>query len=129
MLGRLAEELHKDVRSIDRAALERCIAYDWPGNIRELNNVLTRAVLLARNSVITDELIAVSMGRADHSGALTETDIRPLSEIERDYVYKALLSTGWNIKRTAELLDISRVTLRKKITDYHLAKPPSLATS
>ncbi len=52
-----------------------------------------------------------------------QNELRPLRDVERDYVYKALLSTGWNIKRTSELLDISRVTLRKKIEDYDLVRP------
>ena len=124
MLARITRELHKTVTGIETEAVRHCTNYDWPGNVRELSNVLTRAVLLCRRPVITEDLIAASMGRAAPAPVLA-ADFKPLREAEKEYVYKALVAMDWNIQRTAALLDISRVTLRKKIEDYGLVKPPA----
>jgi transcriptional regulator of acetoin/glycerol metabolism len=53
---------------------------------------------------------------------MSPVELKPLREVERDHVHRALLSTDWNISRTSEILDISRVTLRKKIDDFGLVK-------
>ena len=127
MLARIARELHKDVERIDRAAMSRCEQYDWPGNIRELSNVLTRSVLLARSATLTDELIASSMGRTSENRT-APPKAQTLREAEKEFVFTTLVANGWNIKRTAAILDISRVTLRKKIEDYGLVNPAGTRT-
>lgn len=125
MLYRISRELHKSVHQIDKLALACCMAYDWPGNIRELSNVLTRAVLLTRGPVITEELIARAMGMPAPVRS-APADQKTLRGAERDFVYRSLLANDWNISRTSEILDISRVTLRKKIEDYGLTNPAGL---
>ncbi|MCC6487448.1 MAG: sigma-54-dependent Fis family transcriptional regulator [Candidatus Hydrogenedentes bacterium] len=122
LLARNALELHRNVTGIEEPALRVLQAYDWPGNVRELSNVVTRAILLARSETLTENQVLASMGRFSERSA-DPTDIRPLRDVEKDYVEKALNATGWNISRTAELLDISRVTLRKKIADYEIQSP------
>ncbi len=125
VMARLNRELHRDLREIEQKAVNRLQAYDWPGNVRELINVLTRAALLSREHVITDEILVASMGQADYK-AQPDQEIKTLRDAEKEHVEKSLLSTGWNIKRTSELLQVSRVTLRKKINDYDLKRPASL---
>lgn len=122
ILGRLNRDLQRKVTEIEQAGLELMQSYDWPGNVRELVNVLTRAMLLTRGDTITAEAV--------HQAALPPTkqsftpdSIKTLRAVEREHVLAALLATGWNITRTAELLDISRVTLRKKIEEHRLTKP------
>lgn len=122
MLARLGQELHKELQGIDEPALQHLSTYDWPGNIRELNNVLTRAVLLVRGPIITDEIVQTAMGRTP-SAVATAGEFKSLREAEKDHVLNALNLTDWNISKASELLDITRVTLRKKIDDYGLAKP------
>lgn len=121
MLARLGQELHKEIDGISEAALKCCENYDWPGNIRELNNVLTRAVLLSRGPVISEQGILSAMGN-NTPVAMSPEELKPLRDVERDYVYRVLLSTDWNISKASEILDITRVTLRKKIEDYGLAR-------
>jgi DNA-binding NtrC family response regulator len=127
MLAHIAQELHKPIDGIDRGALRRCTDYDWPGNVRELNNVLTRSVLLARGPLITEQLIMNAMGNS-MPVVTASPGIQTLRNAEKDHVHKALLANDWNIKRTSEILDISRVTLRKKIEDYGLSRPESVHT-
>ncbi|MCC6487910.1 MAG: sigma-54-dependent Fis family transcriptional regulator [Candidatus Hydrogenedentes bacterium] len=126
-LSRLNTELGKEIHTIDERAIRRCLDYDWPGNVRELINVLTRAVLLARGPAITEDLIDMAMQQT--CTAMTSAqDTKTLREAESEYIYKALLSNQWNIKRTARLLEISPITLRKKIRDYQLVRPTEGAT-
>ncbi len=128
ILVRLNRELHKDFREIEKNVLLRLQAYDWPGNVRELNNVLTRAALLARGQVLTEDALVEAMGQP-FSRSKNGDDIRTLSDVEKEHIEKSLLATGWNIKRSAEQLGVSRVTLRKKINDFQLKKPPSMPSS
>jgi len=122
ILARLNRELHKQLMEIEEGALSRLQAYDWPGNVRELVNVLTRAALLSRGPAITEAVLLSAMGPSVQA-TLPAGGIKTLREVEKEHVEKALHSTGWNIKRTAELLGVTRVTLRKKIDDYQLDKP------
>jgi len=126
LLAKLAKELHKDVSGIDKGALRRLQAYDWPGNVREMVNVLTRALLLARGNVIAEETILSALGEGVDL-AVSPDKIITLRDAEKEHIHKALLSTGWNIKQTAELLGITRVTLRKKIGEYELKRPGHLS--
>lgn len=122
LLGRIGRDLQKTVDAIEEKALQALQTHDWPGNIRELENVLTRAAVIARGPVITQDLITKAM----EQGVRTTTPpgkIRKLRDVEKDHVEAALHATGWNITQTARLLDISPTTLRKKIGDYALSPP------
>ena len=126
ILAQLNRELHQNLSDVEQAALRHLQAYDWPGNVRELINVLTRAVLLSRGTVLTDEAVLAAMGQFPQSTSRPD-EIKTLREMEKEHLDRALHSTGWNIKRTSEILGITRVTLRKKISDFHLVKPPGKA--
>ncbi|MFQ5964221.1 MAG: sigma 54-interacting transcriptional regulator [Candidatus Scalinduaceae bacterium] len=64
-LERISKELHKDVRNISDNAMGRLMSYDWPGNVTELENVLRRAVSLAKSNTITSELIFLGIPRGE----------------------------------------------------------------
>ena len=107
-------------QGLDSAALELPALYDWPGNVRELENVLTRAVALCRGGKLGHEDIGRALGRTQVKTAPENKEVRPLHEAEKDHIRLALDSSRWNITRTAQLLEISPTTLRKKIRDYRL---------
>lgn len=120
-INKAGERLHKRVSEIDEDAMKRLETYDWPGNVRELENVLTRAVALSRTSTLLALDIRFPFGTpADGYGGIQE--IKPLAQVEREYIEKALFAMEWNITRTAERLRISPTTLRKKIADYDLRR-------
>ncbi len=128
LLRRITGELgHAPVR-LSPPALERLQRHLWPGNIRELENALTRTVALLRADVIEAGDLALdgagpSAGAAASGGGAPvpeEGGILPLREAERRHVAEALERFDWNITRTAEALQISPTTLRKKIADYGL---------
>ena len=98
------------------------IAYEWPGNIRELRNVMERAAILCGGSLITlDHLPRELSRRSAASGAVEPAvprdRIKTLAEVETDYIRTVLFHCGGNKTRAAELLGISRLTLRSKLRE------------
>ncbi|MDR3088403.1 MAG: sigma-54 dependent transcriptional regulator [Desulfobulbaceae bacterium] len=106
-------------RITDRA-MERILGYDWPGNIRELRNVLERAIILAENATITETCLPVNMADAANHGA--NGDNLTLEGIERRHILKLLRFHDGNRQKTAESLGISRKTLYRKLVQYELDK-------
>jgi transcriptional regulator of acetoin/glycerol metabolism len=111
---------------MDSEAQRRLLAYDWPGNIRELQNVLERAVLLAEQGVIGPEHLATNLLPAVASSTEPETlpsaALRPLEDIEREHVIRVLTATGGNREESSRILGISRRTLTRMIQRWGL--PP-----
>jgi DNA-binding NtrC family response regulator len=112
--------------AMDSEAQRRLLAYDWPGNIRELQNVLERAVLLAEQGVIGPEHLATNLLPAAASSTEPETlpsaALRPLEDIEREHVIRVLAATGGNREESSRILGISRRTLTRMIQRWGL--PP-----
>ena len=121
----------KTLRPDARAALLAC---RWPGNIRELSNVIERVALLSEAAVVSAEMLALSATPSVVSPgpAVTESTV-PLEEamggVEREHLVRALEGAAWNISKTATQLGISRNTLRYRIEKYGLrpGMPPSAA--
>jgi DNA-binding NtrC family response regulator len=112
--------------AVDPEAQRRLLSYDWPGNIRELQNVLERAVLLAEQGVIGPEHLAISVrpsaAALSDSGEAAAPVLRALEEIERDHVIRVLAATGGNREESSRILGISRRTLTRMIQRWGL--PP-----
>ncbi len=111
--------------AVDPEALRRLLGYDWPGNIRELQNVLERAVLLAEQGVIGPEHLATTVRPS--AAALPDTPaaapaLRGLEEVEREHVIRVLAATGGNREESSRILGISRRTLTRMIQRWGL--PP-----
>ncbi len=119
LIDRIGRKLHHRVEAVETEAMRRLQVYKWPGNIRELDNVLTRAIALARADVISADELEFSRG-ADPTPAPTE--VVPLKDAEKEHIKHALTANDWNITHTAKKLRISPTTLRKKITDFSLKK-------
>ncbi len=121
-LAKFAAQSGKTVAGFtDRAtaAMER---YGWPGNVRELENAIERAVVLVQGEVIdvADLPPEVRGGQGNADGAYQVNTVR-LSEVEEIIIRRVLARTGWNIKRSAEMLGITRATLYSKIRKFGLA--------
>jgi DNA-binding NtrC family response regulator len=108
-------------------ALDLLGAYPWPGNMRELRNVLERALLLARGApaVLPRHLPGEIRGAGDD--LLLPRVSRTLAEVERAHIDRTLRAHGANRTRAARELGISRATLIKKIREYELGERPSAA--
>ena len=126
----LAEEAAQGrLPRIEDAALERLLDYPWPGNIRQLRNVLRTAAALAgdRGCIGLAHLPREITGEHRHAPAtapvLGGDDPGPLRTAERDALRRELERMHWNISRTAELLGVSRNTLYRKIRKHEIVLP------
>ncbi|HUG71259.1 MAG TPA: sigma 54-interacting transcriptional regulator [Pirellulaceae bacterium] len=128
-LERFSEETGRKFSGFTPQALELLERYRWPGNIRELKNVIERAVLLAQGDYIdTEDLTLSNLATASESGELvlsTRHVYEPasLADIERQHIEATLKLTEWNKSKTSELLGIERSTLDRKIKRYELKRP------
>jgi DNA-binding NtrC family response regulator len=107
-----------DCRLTD-AARRMLSAYGWPGNIRELRNVLERAVVFAKGPELTPEDFSENI-RAAAGGTAVLSGLRSLEQIERDVILQTLEATRYHISKSAEILGISRKTLLEKRKKYGL---------
>ena len=105
------EELSRHVEGFDARAAEKLASYSWPGNLRELNNVVKRAVLMARGAFITQDELSAAMGpvRQEPITALHDADA------ERLRILNALQQCGGNKSKAARMLGIDRKTLYNKL--------------
>lgn len=121
-LSKFAKSLGKEVRGVSQKSMESLSRYSWPGNIRELQNVIERAVVLAKGPVVQ---IDDSMLRANEAaGAVSSIDT--LESHERNHILRALGETGWVIhgkKGAAEVLGINPSTLRSRMEKLGIRKP------
>ena len=106
-------------RTFSREALEALAAYPWPGNIRELESTVSRAALSAPGRVIRGTDVDFLHASAEAIDPAAER-LASLRETERAHIVRVLEAVGWNKKEAAEVLEISRGTLYRKITEYDL---------
>jgi Nif-specific regulatory protein len=126
-LDRFNQETGRKLGGITPEALELMQHYSWPGNIRELKNVVERAVLLTQGEYVdVDDLMLSNLATATESGEISNpfSAYQPLSlqELEMRHVAATLSSTSWNKSRAAEILGIERSTLDRKIRRYELKR-------
>jgi two-component system response regulator AtoC len=120
-LKRFAEENQKGIRHIDDNAMTVLQAYHWPGNIRELENVVERGVILCRGDTITPRDLPSDLTRAATPEPGQVLPLRKALEIpEREIIERTLRSHNWNRQETAAALMINRTTLFNKMRKYGL---------
>jgi two-component system, NtrC family, response regulator AtoC len=135
-LEQCASKSRKHVTGFSDEALDSMQRYYWPGNVRELANSIERAVVLTRHDqVLKSDLPPAlvqavdgdtrSLLAAGFSGAAT-TLKDALAEPERRIVLAALRANNWNRIKTADMLNINRTTLYKKMKHYGIEDPPSV---
>ena len=123
------QEFKKDVRGFDPKVVKLLKHYNWPGNIRELENVIERAILMIEDSMITPHDISLS-GLSTGPKETAEQDLpihlppegMTLAEIERRLIIEALKMSNWVQKDAAQLLGISRRVINYKIKNYKISK-------
>jgi transcriptional regulator with PAS, ATPase and Fis domain len=123
-LSKAAHRMNKRVSEIVPEAFDCLLAYPFPGNIRELENVMERAVALAENNVITADLLPESMRRSNGLPAPAPAPDHPLlslAEMERLHIQRVLEHTQGNRAMAAQLLGIDRVSLWRKLRSYSQA--------
>ncbi|MBI5308875.1 MAG: sigma-54-dependent Fis family transcriptional regulator [Planctomycetes bacterium] len=138
-------EFKKNIHHIPPETERILVEYSWPGNIRELKNVIERAVLITGKETLSPELVApielikkvpgemlaVNADAADDADGTrvdsgeggAKQDVRSLANIEKQYIQKVLKETSWKRTEAAKILGINRTTLYNKIKEYGLGQP------
>lgn len=117
-------ELHREVKYFDDAVMQRFMQYSWPGNIRELKNVIKRAVLLTTGDTIMPDTLPSELAQAKTPNPIPTygtSDLRVINEInERNIILQALEKVHYNKTKAANLLNIDRKTLYNKMKQYNI---------
>jgi transcriptional regulator with PAS, ATPase and Fis domain len=105
--------MNKPLITIESAALKRILEYQFPGNIRELENMIERAIVVGNGKKI--QLKDLPFGKD-----LIDSSVESLDDFEKAFILQILNKYSWNISRTAQALKVDRVTLYNKIKKYGL---------
>jgi DNA-binding NtrC family response regulator len=116
LLEKINREIRRNVRKVPPDVMKLLAGLPWRGNVRELENALTRAVILAKGDVVLMENLPVDQ---DEKGAFSN-ELVPLDEVEKNYIRHVLAAVKGSKTRASQILQISRPTLDKKIKDYGL---------
>jgi DNA-binding NtrC family response regulator len=114
-------QYHRNVKGFDAASMKKIMDHSWPGNIRELQNLVERHIALAESNMMTlgelSEMKPVKTG-----GEGIDADLPTLAELERRYILKLLEHFNDNREKTAETLNINKSTLWRKLQGYRKAE-------
>ncbi len=115
-------EYGQQKKEVSAEALKALQNYPWPGNIRELKNVIERLVIMTPSKTISKvDIIAADSPRSDYFSLTALKDAR--DAFEKDFIIRKLEENSWNVSKTAELLDIERSNLHRKIKAYNIKMP------
>jgi len=118
LLGKINLEVHKRVNTIPYEVMEMLKSHEWRGNIRELENTLMNAVLLAKDNVLEKEYFNF----IDHSTSASKTqgEVISLAEVEKKHIEFILSHVRWNKSQASKILGITKTTLYNKIAQYNI---------
>jgi DNA-binding NtrC family response regulator len=104
-------------------AMERLLRYEWPGNIRELRNLIERLQILHEGNEVKGADLPGEFSQVRAPAPIPESALVPLAEVERRHVVRVLEAAAWNKARAARILEVDIKTLNKKIRDFNLGRP------
>ena len=107
--------MSRDMVTVEPAALKRIEEFEFPGNVRELENMIERAIVIGNGKEI--KLKDLPLGNQ-----LVYSSVESLDDLEKNYILQILNKYDWNISRSAKALKVDRVTLYNKIRKYQLRK-------
>lgn len=113
-----ARAMGKSIASISPEAMDTIVRYNWPGNVRELENAIERAMVVGKPPAIKPEDLPYQLTEKNHV-----LPAGSIAAVEKAHITSILEQNRWNISRSAEILQIDRVTLYNKIEKYGLKKP------
>ena len=128
-LDKFARKMGKPIRDLSPKACERLLRYSWPGNIRELQNVIERAAILARGPLLEID-DALELRLEDQETSIVPDQLISFEDMERSYIFKVLERTRWVIEGeqgAAAILDLNPSTLRSRMQKLNIRKPKSPA--
>lgn len=120
LLIKLNRKFNKRVVKVEDGLIEMLKAYDWPGNIRELENTLIQALILSRSDVLEKKNLPPLQRFSKQSVESKVARLIPMAEVEKEHVKNVLDAVKWNKMEASGILRITRPTLNKKIEKYSL---------
>lgn len=117
-LDKFAKEFKKEVDFISEEVISIFMTYDFPGNVRELEHIIERAIILADGKTIEPKHLPGRFKKADFSPLDASRKFLTLAEMEKNYILEVLNATGGNKSKTVELLGISRAALWRKLKQF-----------
>lgn len=123
-LEKFSADFKKRIEAVEDDAMQYLQSYDWPGNIRELENLMERAIVLNKNGILTVKDFPISVSNAESEEEINIQVNNDLTEVvdnfERKIILKALRENNFNKLRTAEKLGIHRSTFMSKLKKYEI---------
>jgi len=128
-LENYSNQFNKPVPEVANEALSRLCSYRWPGNIRELRNVVERLCIMNRSETITPQMLPLEISGIKKAEDQNNLCVLPpdgvnlelaIEKLEKDLIRQALEKSGGNVAKTARLLEVARGTLRYKLEKYEL---------
>ena len=124
---KIARECGRDVQGVSAEARDLLARYDWPGNIRELENVIHRAVVLATGRILQLHDFPLEVAMPQARSRVTEDTGLPLKDaceqFERQYVLRVLDQLQWNVSGAARALGVHRNTIVQKLSAWGIHRP------
>mgnify|MGYP001189191026 CR=1 FL=1 len=129
LIKKINYEISNKIKNIEEKAIKRLITYSWPGNIRELENVLIKASLQTKGDTILDSVIEILLNNSNGLNlTISEDDAKKRDgsqiETEKEKILSALNQAKWHYGQACEILGISRPTLNKKMKFYGIQLKP-----
>ena len=120
------KKFEKNIRGISQQVQKLFLKYDWPGNIRELENVLERAIMINHKDFIDIEDLPPDLQETFTSRSeipfINKENLSTLEELEKEYIIYLLKHTDNNMRQTAKILNISRTTLYNKLEKFNIPR-------
>ena len=123
IIKRTNYQFNKNIKGIDDTAISMLMKYNWPGNVRQLNNVVERMILMAENDILTEDLVPEEIRMDALDNIPVESNILNIESLEAasaKYVKKVVDECEGNIKKASELLEISRATVYRTLRKNNL---------
>ena len=130
-LKRFVERTGRPIEKFTPSAMAALVEYDWPGNVRELQNTVERTVIMCTNNQVKASDIQLStlshlfpqeVGQASPQPSANYRK-RSLADLEREHILATLDETNWNKSQAAQILEIERSTLDRKLKRYEVSRP------
>ncbi len=114
------EEHGRFITSVEQSFYEKLESFDWPGNVRQLQNVIESTVIMAKEPVLKSPMLGVEMDKKRSDSTFTIPDSLSFAELEKEILSQLLSRYEGNRTLTAEKLGISRRTIQRKIKEHNL---------
>jgi transcriptional regulator with GAF, ATPase, and Fis domain len=129
LVDKYSRSMNKKITGITKSALKKLNNYNFPGNIRELENIIQRSLIICRTKVITDEDIVIQTDRENELYEMfSDNTLMSLEQLERKYIVQVLKTTAWKIYGkggAAEILKLHPNTLRSRMTKLKIPFSPN----